>query len=218
MGLDWNPGNKAKPGFEADYARLMQAVDSAAETEKEALRERFFEISTSAYETLAAPRVGFDAVADDWARARYRENPSAAATMEEFLSKLKGFYVVDLVPECDGIPPYSNGSTGGYVEPFSFRGQFLTDCKDVIGETLLEEAYKFKSASDLVRYGNDLLTCGRRYAEQHGCSSVEGMRNDWDKIGDSQAGDPPALAHIILCAAKWCLYWGARGHVLDPYY
>jgi len=77
------------------------------------LRERFFEISTSAYETLDAPRVGFAAVADEWARERYRDNPSAAASEEEFVTRLRGFYVVDLVAPCDGIPPYSNGRTGG---------------------------------------------------------------------------------------------------------
>lgn len=129
MGLDWNPGNKPKPGFETEYAQLARAIGAATEADQESMREKFFAISISAYETLQAPRVGFDARADEWARARYRDNPTAAMSPEEFAAKLRGFYVVDLVPECDGIPPYSNGSTGGDVEPFSFRGQFLSDCK-----------------------------------------------------------------------------------------
>lgn len=218
MGLDWNPGNKAKPGYETDYARLSKAIEAAeSDAQREALREQFFAISISAYETLGAPRVGFDQAADAWARARYRDNPSMAASETELLSGLKGFYVVELVPTCDGVPPYSNGTTGGYVEPFSFRGQFLTDCVPVIGERLLEEAHTTKPAPALAAYANELLACGRRYAEKHGCSWVETVRDDWDRIGDSQAGDPHALAHIVVWAAKWCSFWSARGHLLDAW-
>ena len=133
MGLDWNPGNKPRPGSEAEFERLFHLVDQASGSDRDALLKRFFEVSVSAYETLQAPRVGTDENATAWARGKYAENAAAAESEAAFLTKLHGFYVVDLV-SCDGVPPYSNGGAGQYVEAFSFRGQFLTDCVAEIGE------------------------------------------------------------------------------------
>ena len=45
--------------------------------------------------------------------------------MDEWVESLEGMYVVPLVAPCDGVPRYSNGTVAGYVEPFSFRAQFL---------------------------------------------------------------------------------------------
>src|SRR5882762_4551194 len=41
--------------------------------ESEAARQRHDEISISAFETLNAPRVGFDRIADDWAKATHAD-------------------------------------------------------------------------------------------------------------------------------------------------
>jgi hypothetical protein len=69
MGLDWNPGNKAKPGHEAEDAPL----------------ERYHEISITAFETLGAPIVGRDAAADAWAR-QLRVDRGIEMLEDEFLN------------------------------------------------------------------------------------------------------------------------------------
>jgi hypothetical protein len=48
------------------------------------------------------------------------------------------------VPPCDGLPRYTNGSPGGYVERYSFRAQFLQDCEEELGDDLLATAYESK--------------------------------------------------------------------------
>jgi hypothetical protein len=65
MGLDWNPGNKAKPGFEAEFADVFRAIQTTDPGEtRNVLLDRYHEISITAFETLQAPVVGHDPTAD----------------------------------------------------------------------------------------------------------------------------------------------------------
>src|SRR5262245_31792531 len=122
MGLDWLPGNRAKPGFEAEFVDLFHRINAPGSAGAgDGLLERFHEISITAFDTLGAPRVGHDPEADEWARQRYRVLTDAEESEAEFLARLEGFAVLPLVPPCDGLPAYSNGSPGGYVEAFTFR-------------------------------------------------------------------------------------------------
>ena len=141
MGLDWNPGNRPKAGHEAEFEKLFWRLTSGRCRGREKSVRRFHEISVSPFDTLCAPRVGSDVRATRWAKAEYaRLQPDVSE--EQWLAGLNGFYVLTLVAPCDGLPRYSNGRPGGYVEPFSFRAQFLRHCLDVIGTELFDQAYE----------------------------------------------------------------------------
>jgi hypothetical protein len=210
MGLDWNPGNRPKPGFEAEFRRLFAELTSkAGGADKEALKSRFFQISTSAYETLDAPRVGHDPRANAWIEAKHAEtNPPTP--LSEWVERFQGFYVVPLVPPCDGIPRYSNGQPGGYVEPFSFRAQFLVDCEEIIGAPLLEAAYESKLAEDLATYGSSLLTRVEHFALEKAIG-----------LPPPESDDPESAevrTDVVYRAGLWCRFWAERGHTLDAYW
>lgn len=110
------PGSLPQPkrGYEAEFARLLPLLeDSDAET----LRERFFEIITPVFETLGAPRVGIDEAADEWLRTKV-----SPARFEEARNRMRGYYVLDLLPSCDGFPLYSNYHAGQEGrDRYSFR-------------------------------------------------------------------------------------------------
>ncbi len=227
MGLDWNPIGKPKPEHEEEFEQLFKLLgDSTASmtwrerikrllrgVDREAAKQRWFEIQISPFETLNAPRVGMDPKADEWARRQFRENAKAGETEEKFLEELRGHYVLALAPPCDGLPLYSNGSAG-YVELFSFRAQFIAnDCKEIVGDALLEKCYRSSLAPGLASLGGELKACAGNYALAHGVSHVADKR-------DIEAGEdsPDRKAHILFSAARWCEYWSSRGHGLEAYF
>ena len=227
MGLDWNPIGKPKPGHEEEFENLFQLLGDGPATgslfdrfkqlfhrfDRDAATKRWFEIQNSPFVTIQAPQVGSDSAADEWAKARYRENPQEDKTEAQVLEDLKGYYVVALAPACDGIPYYTNGPAG-YVELYSFRAQFLTnDCSDIIGDELLEKSYTSCLAPGLASLGAELRACAANYSSKHGVSQVETIR-ELDAPEDS----PESRAHILFAAAKWCEYWSSRGHGLEAYF
>ena len=157
MGLDWIPGPKPRPGCEEEFLRLWRALKLDQPADRESKVARFGEITIPAFETLKAPRVGFDSAADSWAHDAFSRRSDKSLTQDAFVAGLHGFYVLELVPRCDGLPRYTNGSPGGYVEAYSFRGQFLTDCTEIIGPELLAQAYHSKLPEDTKRYATSLL-------------------------------------------------------------
>ena len=61
MGLDWLPGPKPRPGCEHEFVRLWTELESKDVADRDRKVTRFGAITTTAFETLKAPRVGFDA-------------------------------------------------------------------------------------------------------------------------------------------------------------
>ncbi len=199
---------------------------------KEKLVARMMEISTTAFETLDAPQVGSHPEADEWARNRFAQSKSNMS-MNRWMDRMKGFYVLDLVPPCDGIPRYSNGQPAGYVEAYSFRADFLKDCEDVVGAELLGEAYESKLADSLVEFGHALIRKAEEYAEDKGID-IETI--DTDRLfADAQAkmseagttSNEPSLdvrtqdelkLDVVRAAGRWCVFWGQRGHLMDAYW
>jgi hypothetical protein len=226
MGLDWNPANKPKPGFEAEFDTVffrMERGPFAKEPSgtdrlliflklKEASREptykdllqRYQEISIPAFETLKAPRIGHDEAANQWAEENV--SPPPGKTREESLEALKGVYVLSLVEDCDGLPKYTNGHTGGYVEAYAFRAQFLCDCEEIIGLDLADEIYRSRNSADMVAFGKQLQQAAEKYAREEG--------RDLDNL-DSEHVDFDL--DVVLSAARWCIFWGERGHYLEAY-
>ena len=216
MGLDWNPANKPIPGRETEYEELAAALQAEAEqsddeTEEESeISKRFFECSISAFDTLAAPTVGEDKAADEWAKEVY-ESENRDEPFEIWFENVRGLRLVHLVPECAGVPKYSNGSPAGYVEPFSFRGQFLTLCEDIIGEDVLEQCYENKTPEELVEFGKLLKKAGLDFASKHGVL-LPPTTDEFDENA------PEWKADILVSAGEWCIFWGERGHPLDAYW
>jgi hypothetical protein len=228
MGLDWNPIGKPKPGHEAEFEQLFRLLsgkplpaDSLFQRVKQALvkpdtkkaQERFIQIQIEPFETIQAPRVGFDAVADAWARKRYDDNPPAGKTLAQFLESMHGYYVVSLSPPCEGLPVYSNGPAG-YVEYFSFRAQWLTvECKDILGNDLLEQCYESCLAPGFASLGRRLRHVATTYSSDNGVAYVEHQRDL-----EAQEGSPELKAHVLFAATKWCEWWSSRGHGLEAYF
>jgi hypothetical protein len=208
MGLDWNPGNKAKPGLEAEHEKLVRSIKSGSVADQEAALARFSEISINAYETLQAPRVGYDAEATQWAKEIYAQQQPELPEAE-WLEQYKGYYALELLPPCDGLPRYTNAPITD-VEEFSFRAQFLQDCVDIIGEDLLKSSYELKLPAELMAYGKQLITRAEQHAAQHGL--------DLAQLDEDTAKGIERQLHIVLSAGRWCVFWAERGHMLDPYY
>lgn len=264
MGLDWNPGPKPKPGFEQEFRELFEKVEAKSEsaddtpngsvlgktlgafglgrrqagssvrTLKEAMLARLEEVSTSPFETLEAPQVGHHPEADEWARKRFARQ-SANMSLQRWMERMKGYYVLDAVPPCDGLPLYTNGQPGGYVEAFSFRADFLRDCEDIIGVEMLGDAYESKLSDALVEFGGALLRKAEEYAQENGIDleAIDGERllDDAAERAREAAGDdavtelgPYLLSvdnfklDVIRAAARWCIFWGERGHLMEAYW
>ena len=226
MGLDWLPGNKAKAGFEAEFADLFGRLNAAdSEKERDGLLARFREISLTAFETLGAPLVGHDPQADEWARQMYREMDQIDDSEAQFLVEMEGFAVLPLVAPCDGLPRYSNGSPGGYVEQYSFRAQFLHDCAEDIGKDLFEAAYESKLSGELLVYGQQLLAKAEELAARHGLDPMnlvipEEVPSEEEYAAGRRAPETWSVEHridVAHCAGRWCVFWAERGHFLDAW-
>ena len=222
MGLDWNPIGKPKPGYEDEFVSLFVQLGESVDwgwfeklrrrskgTDRESLLSRWTEIQTSPHETLGAPQVGSSAEADAWARQRYKELQPSEISEREFVEDLRGVYVLDLVPPCDGLPYYSNW-TLGYVERFSFRGQFLRDCEDVISAETFEKCYVSCLAGELATLGQELRASAASYARSKHLEHIE-----FAAAGDFEEKSPESKLHILYSAARWCEYWSSRGHGLE---
>src|SRR5207342_3110258 len=122
VGLDWNPMARPKRGHGEEFAKLFRALEIYEPKEGDAKLARFREISEAPFETLGAPRVGFDASANKWLASNLRDKRKRAKAMVA----MKGFYVLDLLPDCDGFPLYTNHGAYEGVDRYSFRAQFLS--------------------------------------------------------------------------------------------
>src|SRR5262249_11930302 len=123
--------------------------------------DRRLEISIPAHQDVGVPRIGYDAEANAWGLSRRRQDLSEA----EFLERMKGYYVLQLVKNCDGVSEYSNGGAYDGVDKTSFRGSFLEDCKELLGEELLGRAWtRMMKPAEAVAYGRELLAVADKAA------------------------------------------------------
>jgi hypothetical protein len=106
MGLDWNPLSRPKAGHEEEFARLFAELNEGSLSEDDPRLGRFHEISEAPFTTLGAPRVGESPEADAWLRANLQEG----ADFEEARAGMRGYYVLDLLPETPSAPRSSTTS------------------------------------------------------------------------------------------------------------
>jgi hypothetical protein len=232
MGLDWNPASRARPGHETEFKKAKAKLDHQSDRmpwaiwlsdfiaqrfsigrTSDQLQADFEAAAITPYETIGAPRVGIEEAATAWAKTQYDALDKKTISLDEYLRKLHGYWVLDLVPACDGFPIYSNAGLYHGAERFSFRGQFLRECATILGHRLLNEAWDPHDGAALVDYGNRLSEVARTHANKTGMT-------EWllrEEPPDETQG-PAHETHLLVCAAKWCRFWGERGHGLDPYY
>ena len=208
--------NRPKPGKEKEYEEIFLALQQEEKVPffkhlfgkkpkpREALLESFFDISIPAYETLNAPRVGFDDNASAWAKNKYEFREDKALALEEFIRQMYGYYVVELVAKHDGIPVY----IAPHYEPHVFRAQFLKDCEQIIGKKMMETAYTSQLATGAIIFGKQLMSVANTYAAKNNVIYLKEQRlpPDFDE------NSVESKAHILFSAAKWLRWWGERGH------
>jgi hypothetical protein len=207
MGLDLIVEGRAKPGHEPEWRDILER-SFADEMVSESEKSRFLEISIPAVESIDAPRPGFDP-AEGWAvAARNARSPAdTLAAIGQFRD-----HVVQ-VANSEGVPKYSNGLLYEGVDETSFRGQWLKQCRDVLGKQLLGEAWNSKFPEDAISYGQALLAAADA-AETAGLVP-QPRRTVFSRLGLIRAREPMPLSKqldIVRDAGRWFLFWGRRGH------
>lgn len=214
MGLDWNPMGRPKQGHEPEFEAIFRALESEPNAPgREAWLERFQAISEPPYSTLNAPRVGIDPAADEWLAKRLPD----ASKLAEAKEQMRGLWVLDLMPPCDGFPRYSNYATSGGkegYERYTFRAEFLNDCVDAIGEKLHLVAHENLLARDLKLYAEALEEKIRPWAEKNGVAHLATAT----EAPKAEPRTPAAIADIVFSAIRWSRFWAERGHGLEPWF
>jgi alpha-L-fucosidase len=217
MGLDWRPLGKPKAGFENKYYKLFRLLQDKEKQElsfwdklkgkkpatREQLLEEWYDISVETYETIKAPRVGYDQVANEWIKKKY-EGTDNKVTFEEFRLQLLGYYVIELAEELDGVPVYMAFGQDENV----FRAQFLDNCKELIGEDLYNSAWNTKLADETLVYGQKLLEIANKVASENKMLYLKDQRIPPEADEESLE----SKIHILYAAAKWLIFYGKNGH------
>ncbi|MEW5684257.1 MAG: hypothetical protein AB1942_05000 [Pseudomonadota bacterium] len=206
---------RAKPTHEAEWRRTVKrAFDGEDLTDAEIAR--LDEISTPAYETLGAPRVGEDAEADAWIiEVRKASTPDEiAAVLKEF----RGYRVVALVT-CDGVPIYSHGGQYEGVDETSFRGAILAGCTSILPQALIDDAWEHKLPEEAVSYGRSLLDLARTAQPKEAAPSKPGFLARFGLAKPPSDQLPfPEQVKAVDAAGRWFVYWGERGHAIRAWY
>lgn len=215
MGLDLVVEGCPKPGHEDEWRRILKRSFADQEVSEEEIA-RFRQISTPGYERIGAPRVGRDDAANKWIidKRKARTPDEIAAVLKEF----DGYYVVRLV-ECDGVPKYSNAGLYEGADETSFRGAFLSDCRDVLTKDLLNKAWNHKLPGEAVAYGRALLAAADA-AEIAPKTRVK-RRNLLSRLGLSEEPDAVGIGEqldIARAAGRWFVFWGERGHAIRAWF
>jgi len=216
MGLDWIPMGKPKPGFEDRFKQIFRILQGEEKQEvgffdrlkgkkkesRESLLEEWLDNSIVSYETIKAPR-GRDKVADEWIKGKYKDSDKSISE-EEFIKKAEGYYAIELAEELDGVPVYIAMHHAENV----FRAQFLEDCKELIGEDLLLEAWGTKFADEALSYGEKLMSIADKAATDNGLLYLKEQRLPPDVDEETLE----SKIHILYAGAKWLIFYGRNGH------
>jgi hypothetical protein len=208
---------KPKPGFEKRFVEIFEMVTKDKIPQptffdklkgkkyptKDELLQEWFANQIPTYETIKAPRVGQDKEADEWIRNKYNELEQKPP-LEQFLKEHEGYYVIELAKEQDGVPVYIAMGQDENV----FRGQFLQDCIDLIGEDLVNEAWETKQADEALDYGYRLMAVADKLAKEHHLEYLKTQRLPPDTDEDTIE----SKLHIVYSLAKWLIFYGKNGH------
>jgi hypothetical protein len=211
------PMGKPKLGFEKRFVEIFEMVTKdkiphpsffdklkgKKYPTKDELLQEWFANQVPTYETIKAPRVGRDKEADEWIRSKYDELEQKPP-LEQFLKEHEGYYVIELAKEQDGVPVYIAMAQDENV----FRGQFLQDSINLIGEDLVNEAWQTKQADEALDYGNRLMEVADRLGKEHGLEYLKTQRFPPDTDDDTIE----SKLHIVYALSKWLIFYGKNGH------
>lgn len=207
MGLDMRPLSKPKAGKEQRFYELYSLIPSEnlSPDQREQLLEEWFALGIPSYETIKAPQVGRDAQADAWLHEQYDadDNPDKPP-FDEVYQDYQGYYVIELAPEQDSVPVYRAFGQDENV----FRGQFLADCQELIGEDLFNEAWSNHLAEEAVDYAHRLIAAVTPAAQQHG---LEYLKDQYEPP-EAEPESLESQLHIVYSLARWLIFYGSRGH------
>ena len=207
MGLDVRPLSKPKAGQEQRFYELYSLIPSEnlSPDQREQLLEEWFALGIPSYETIKAPQVGRDAQADAWLHEQYDadDNPDKPP-FDEVYQDYQGYYVIELAPEQDSVPVYRAFGQDENV----FRGQFLADCQELIGEDLFNEAWSNHLAEEAVDYAHRLIAAVTPAAQQHG---LEYLKDQYEPP-EAEPESLESQLHIVYSLARWLIFYGSRGH------
>lgn len=217
MGLDMRPMGKPKPGFEKRFVEIFEMVSQNKIPQptfldklkgkklptKEELIQEWLANQIQTYETIKAPKVGRDKEADEWINNKYNELEKKLP-LEEFLKEYEGYYVIELAKEQHGVPVYIALGQDENV----FRGQFLQDCIDILGEDLVNEAWETKLANKTLDYGQRLMTIADKVAKENNLEYLKTQRLP----SDADENSIESKLHIVYSLAKWLIFYGENGH------
>ncbi|WP_207632863.1 hypothetical protein [Foetidibacter luteolus] len=218
MGLDWRPMGKPKPGFEERHKQIFRIIKGEEKLKelsfidkllgkrqitKEQLIEEFVDNIIESYETIKAPRVGYDEVANEWIKTKYQESDKTLS-QEDFFKEYLGYYVIELAQERDGVPVYIPFMQDKNV----FRAQFLDCCKELIGEKLYNEAWVSKLAEDTLKYGQALMAITDKISVENNLQYLKEQYIPPETDEDSLE----SKLHILFSASKWLIFYGKNGH------
>ncbi|WP_221409783.1 hypothetical protein [Pseudochryseolinea flava] len=123
---------------------------------------------------------------------------------DEVMRQYNGFYVIELAKEQDGVPVYRAMGQDENV----FRGQFMSDCVDLIGDELVSEAWQTKLAKETLDYGNRLMRVADEIAKDQNLEYLKSQRQPPDTAQELVA----SKLHIVYSLARWLIFYGKNGH------
>lgn len=136
MGLDCYPGGRARPGKEKAWQAAMERLyrgQQAAPFRFAMARRNLDKLSTPPQEALGAPRVGRDAIADQFVLARKPDT----ANEKEWLTFNSGRYICELtVDRWPELARLSVEPVSLFMSPTWFYGRGLESCPRVVDEQL----------------------------------------------------------------------------------
>ncbi|MDX2091613.1 MAG: hypothetical protein SFX73_27380 [Kofleriaceae bacterium] len=212
MALAWEPFPKAKHGHEREFEELFEKLEATMGPRRARLLEWFANLSEPAFALLDAPRVGYDAAADAWLAARV-EKQRRTTSLDEIKRDMHGYYVLQLLPPCDGFPVYSTYLTTDGLERYAFdAARLLTEAHEIIGDHLARVATFEMMPATLAAYAERLHEAAQRFSVDNDLPGhVETIREPM-----FPAGTAAGRCHLVFAAAKWATFWSHRGHGLMP--
>ena len=163
-----------------------------------------------------------------------RKKPDSGLTDEEFLRRIAGYYVLELLrPECDGVPLYTNSVWNDEIDATSFRGQFLESCEGLLRDGLHYEAWTpVMPPEEAVEFGRNLLASAENpwiapppspppppppsgfLARLFGRKRAEPAPADLPDPPDPPPSEEELeeMRNILRAAGRWYIFWGERGH------
>ncbi|AUP77667.1 hypothetical protein [Flavivirga eckloniae] len=222
MGLDLTPLPKPKLGYEdrfkeifnilkdmqdEDYSKSPSIIElfikKKYRLQRKLLRE-WHQNSISSFDTIKAPRVGYDDEADNWF-LKSNKTDNEKLSDKTLIKKNKGFYVIELAKEIEGVPIGKYCARAGYRN--GFRGEYLRNCEDLIGD-LVYGIYGSSLAEGTLEYGYKLINKADEIAKKHDLIYLKKQR----EAPDEWSGHIKSRLHLIYSLANWLIFYGKNGH------